>query len=719
MRHALSSLLCATLLLAPSGLRTAFAQAADAPVQLQMSEARRYFEALDYEQAVPAVDRAIALLQARPADEARTLLAEALEIRARSRFGLADQDGARQDFIALLEGRPGAHDGSQVSPRVVALFDEAKKSTVTTLRLTVTPPTATVLLDGAPVAASGELAVLIGDHTLSASRSGFKPETLTITAAPETTAEATLSLARTSAVVSLVTAPADVEVFVDGVSRGKTAAGPPPAEFAARAAAAGIAANELSNVVVLTDLSTGAHRIELRRPCYVPVERRQEISQLDDYLLDPVRLVPAVAPLSVPATQAETMVWIDGEPKGKAPYAGDLCEGAHLVELRASTGRYLRQVDAKAGQRLEVSGALRPAFALVASTQSSLNTDFRAAMERALGALTSILVFAPPPEALDTALKTEKLPADWLGYDANRRPFGVSAEVTAAMRRDLSAKLARTFDAQGIAAVTAPLPANRSRLVLSLLGAGIAEPDVIDINLDHPETIAAAVAKLDRPLAFLTPTIGIGAIDVADMPGPIIATVDDTGPAARSGLQAGDIIVSADGRPVADAAALSAAVASRTTGQPLRVEVKDRSGASKSAEVTVLMRPRLLGINDQTLLVNRTLVTLRARLGESKDPVEQASIRLNLAAALARLEAWNDARIELQQVTMTDGPGVGAGTVQYLLGLCAVRLGNRAEAETALAAAAASNNLLTEDGPPVRELAEMRLGELQREPAGR
>jgi hypothetical protein len=110
---------------------------------------------------------------------------------------------------------------------------------------------------------------------------------------------------------------------------------------------------------------------------------------------------------------------------------------------------------------------------------------------------------------------------------------------------------------------------------------------------------------------------------------------------------------------------------------------------------------------------------LRARLGAAKDPAEQAAIRLNLAAALAHLESWSDARAELQQVTLTDGPGVGPGTVQYLLGLCASRLGNRADAETAFKAAAASNSLLTEDGPPVKELAEARLAELQRASTGR
>ena len=714
MKHAFTSLLCASLLLAGSGVGLAIAQGTDAEVQVQMSEARRHFEALEYEQAVPSLDRALALLQARPENDVRAMLAEALELRARSRFGLGDQDGAKQDFVALLKANPGYAMTGQVSPRVVAIFDEVKKTTVTTVKLSVTPADATVLLDGVKIAAAGDISVLVGPHTLNASRTGYKADSLSFTAAPETAAEATLALARSSAVLTLVTAPADVEVLVDGVSKGKTTAGPPPADFASKAAAAGIPAGQLSGVMMLTDLATGSHRIEFRRACFVQAERRQEISQLDDYVLDPVRLAPAVATLAAQSAQAGTTVFVDGESRGPAPYNSELCEGTHTVELRGATGRYLRRVDAKAGQRIDVSGALRPAFALVSSTQTSLNADLRAAIEKAFEPLKSILVFAPPADKLDAALKAEKLPADWLGYDGNRRPFGVSAEVTVAMRRDLSAKLSKAFDSQGIAAVTAPVTNNRSRLVLSLLGAGIAEPDVIEVNLDQPDTVASAVAQIDRALSFLTPTSGIAAIDVADIGGPIVAAVDAGGPGAQAGLQTGDIIISADGKPLADAAGLAAAVSTHTAAQPLALEVKDKAGATRKVDLKVVMRPRLIGISDQTLLVNRTLVTLRARLGEATDPAEQASIRLNLAAALTRLESWNEARAELQQVTLTDGPGVGTGTVQYLLGLSAGRLGNRADAEAAFKAAAASSSLLTEDGPPVKDLAEARLAELAR-----
>ena len=73
-----------------------------ADVQVQMAEARRHFDALEYEQAVPALDRTIAILSTRRRDDTVKILSDAYEMRARARFGLGDQNGARDDLVALL-----------------------------------------------------------------------------------------------------------------------------------------------------------------------------------------------------------------------------------------------------------------------------------------------------------------------------------------------------------------------------------------------------------------------------------------------------------------------------------------------------------------------------------------------------------------------------------------------------------------------------------------
>jgi hypothetical protein len=167
---------------------------------------------------------------------------------------------------------------------------------------------------------------------------------------------------------------------------------------------------------------------------------------------------------------------------------------------------------------------------------------------------------------------------------------------------------------------------------------------------------------------------------------------------------------------VPDAASLITLLAGRKGDDDLTLDLKDRAGVAKRADTKVFMAPRLIGLNDQSLMVNKILVDLRGRLQTAAEPTLDSVIRLNLAVALARVGLWADARLELQRVKLGDGPGVAAGTIHYLLGLASERLGNLAEAETAFKAAAASTALETEDGLPVRDLAEARLQGLQRRP---
>lgn len=691
----------------------ASAQLADATVQIQMAEAQRHFNALEYEQTVPPLDRVIAQLQPRPlTDDVRSLLIEAFTMRARSLFYLNNTDGARRDFVELLKLNPSADLGGQVNPRVTSLLEEVRAETVGTVQMTVTPPTATVLVDDVEVRGDASVSLPIGPHVVRATQPGYTSDRKNITVVPGPNAPVVLMLTRSAALLTFVTSPAEVEVIVDGRSRGQTRVRPLTDKVRATISEAGVDAATSLGLLDVSDIGAGQHTVEFRRDCFTTVSMSRSVTELNDYIWGPVILAPAMATLNVTANALKPRVFLDGEAQGQAPFSGPLCEGQHVVELRGATGRYVQKVDAKAGQRIDVVGTLRPAFALVASTQTSLNADLRGAIERTLEPARSLMVFAPPAESLNSALRAEGLTPDWLGYDANRRPFGVSAEVTPAMRRDLSSKLAKAFDAQGIAAVTAPLTANRTRLVVTLLSAGMADPDVVEINLDQPETVASALAQIDRNLSFFTHSIGVSAVDVVDGAGPVIVSVDAAGPAAQAGLQTGDTVLSVDGKPVVDSAALTAAVEAHAIATSLSVGVRDRTGADKQFDVAVLRRPRLLGIADQTLLMNRTVALLRAQLASSSNADEQAVIRLNLAAALTRLEAWSEARAELQQVKLPDGPGVGSGTVQYLLGLCAARLGDGPGARAAFTAAGASSNLLTEDGPPVRDLAEARLAEL-------
>lgn len=684
-----------------------------------VDQARAAFDQLDYENTVKALDSAIGAIEARPTPEARRLLPAAYDMRARALFGLGKENEARADFVALLKVEPGYVLTGQLSPRMIAMFDEVTKATVTELQLTVSPPDAEVLLDGMRINASGTLPIAVGDHTLSVSRIGYKQASHSFTAvAGAATVVDNLALERVATVFRFVTAPAGVEIVIDGISHGTTKPGPPPAEYAERAAKSGIPASELSAVLTVTELPIGPHRITFRKNCYVESQRQQNVDQLADYVLDPVRLDPAVATVSVTSNQPGTLVLVDGLQRGVAPLTmTDVCEGQHLIELKSASGRFFQRIDARTGQKINVEGTPRPAFALVSSSgAASLNTDLRATIEKQFARSQSVTLFAPPPDEAAKALAIDKLPQDWLAFDANKRPLGTAAEVAVVTRGELSARLARQFEAQGIASVTVPSATNRNRLVVSLLASGSADPDVIEVDLDSPDSANLAVGRLDRGLSFFRPSVGVTVVDVADLEGPVVVAVDPNGPAAKGGIQPGDVIVRANSQPVPDAGSLSTLLAGRKADDSITFDLKDKAGAAKKADVTVVMTPRLIGLNDQSLLVNKILVDLKGRLQQPGDPVTDSVMRLNLAVALARVGAWADARLELQRVKLNDGPGVSAGTVQYLLGLAAERMGNTAEAQAAFSAAAASSALISEDGLPVKDLAEARLQTLQRRP---
>ena len=140
-------------------------------------------------------------------------------------------------------------------------------------------------------------------------------------------------------------------------------------------------------------------------------------------------------------------------------------------------------------------------------------------------------------------------------------------------------------------------------------------------------------------------------------PARVIAAVEASGPAAKAAVQPGDVIVKVGDLAIADSAALASALAGKTANDNLALELKDRIGTAKKADVKVLMTPRLIGMNDQTLLANRILLDVRMRLMSPTGPVEESILRLNAAAALARVQAWSEARTELQKVKLPEGPG--------------------------------------------------------------
>jgi PDZ domain-containing protein/PEGA domain-containing protein len=712
--------LCVCVLLAPVLARAQTPPQAGS-FEASLADARRSFDALDYERAIPALDALITQLELRSSDATlKPTLAAAYELRARARFGTADSAGARSDFRAMLIIAPSYALPAQVSPRVVALFNEVKKATIGTVKIAVNPPEAELELDGAPFVSNGQpVSIPAGSHTIAGKRVGYSPSTEMFDVPAGGAIETTLTLERVSATVAIVTSPPDVEVWMDGIARGKTPQGPATQEFAEWPAKLGVSAAAISRPLLLADLQPGAHLVEFRGPCLVRTERRVEVLRPADYVLDPVKVDRAVAAIQVTVTQPSARVFVDGSPRGAAPVTlNDVCEGPHVVEVRSLYGRLLRRLDVRTGQTLTVNGNLSPAFAVVSASGLPPGLrggpDLRLSTERALQSVRTITVFAPAAEQVDPLLAAEQLPPGWLAFDKMKRPIGESVNITSAARRELSAKLSTGLDVQGIAAVTVQPQGNQNDVLLTLLAAGSGEPDILELNLDRPDATAASLARLDQVVTLFRPSVGLSTIDVLDVPGAVVVSADANGAGAKAGVAPGDVIVTANGKPITSAGEFNATVSAAKAGDKLSIESRDRAGAPKRSDLGVDVVPRLIAMADQTLLFNKLVVDFRSKLGTPTTPTEESVTRLNLAVALMRLGNWADAKNELDRVKLDDGTGVSTGTVQYLTGLCSEALGDLSEAQRAWQAAAQSQSGITEDGPPVKELATRKLADLQR-----
>ena len=162
---------------------------------------------------------------------------------------------------------------------------------------------------------NGRLAVAAGAHTLRVSRTGFRPIDQPVTVLAGQNLPLRVALERTASVVTMITTPPGTEVFVNGVSKGRTDPAAAPATAAAVAAQLQVPVEQIA-ALVLTDMTTGTFDVEFKRDCYVTERRRISIGELGDLSVEPVTLKPSVGSLVLDSEPAGATVLIDGDARG-------------------------------------------------------------------------------------------------------------------------------------------------------------------------------------------------------------------------------------------------------------------------------------------------------------------------------------------------------------------------------------------------------------------
>jgi S1-C subfamily serine protease len=107
------------------------------------------------------------------------------------------------------------------------------------------------------------------------------------------------------------------------------------------------------------------------------------------------------------------------------------------------------------------------------------------------------------------------------------------------------------------------------------------------IPSNQASDIATQLIENGRVVSTHRAYLGIRTANVEPPRGVLVYAVDPGGPAAKAGIQPGELIVSVDGKPTPDSAALAAVLANLTPGQTVAVKVLNQDGSSRDVNVTL------------------------------------------------------------------------------------------------------------------------------------
>jgi tetratricopeptide (TPR) repeat protein len=641
----------------------------------------------------------------------REILVQAYELRGRAYYNIGLQEKAADSFRSLVQFQPQYNmSREKVSPKVVDFFGSVKKALVGHLAVSTQPPGARVSLNGEFLALSDffPLDVLAGEYAVEIARDGYQTETRTLSIAPRATETLQVDLVRTLASAFFVTEPAGVEVWVDGELRGTTAGSLPPDRHEA-ARAQGLDPSRSSDRLEVTNLSLGAHQVELRRKCHETTRRTLDLPEPRDYEPDAVKLEESVGTLSLRSEPPGGRIFLDGEAMGVTPKElPRVCSGRHRVEVKHPAGRFIQDLTLEKNESKTLDCPIRPSLAFLGVVAESPGGErvLEEAEQRILENLARVssLNFIPAPrETVERILDLEKL---------GRRGLVPGSGTEPDVLRKVTEKLAAALEVQGFLIAVLPEEKLQRTAVLHLLAAGNAISDRWNVNFGESAAYLRFIAAVDRRAALQRPWSGLITVDTLLHEGVPVLRVVPGSPAALAGVQSGDVLEAMDGRPVKRTADWLAALEARQPRDKVALKLAGASGA-RVVEIALAETPQEIPLNDPSLLYNKVMMDLRQQVDGYPGTEAAAFARLNLALCAMHFSDFAAAHEHLLKARdeLPRRPGISQGTALYYLGLALERLGYRKEAGDAYRAAAASTGatLLNNDGPAVASLASRRL----------
>jgi hypothetical protein len=625
--------------------------------EARLDEIRQDLAELRFEEALSSIEAFMA--DPRLTDEDRI---EALILRSQAHVSYGDLDAAEKDYRELLALRPAyAPEASLTSPKAMSRFTKVRDKMVGTIRLTLDPPNATILVDGREVlvSADGKLLALAGERTLRLERPGFDPEERTVEVPAGKSVELDIQLVPNARSVVIRTRPEGVTVTVDGLEVGETVV---TDEGDARAGGLG--------VLMVENLSLGEHTFVLSKSCYRSVVYQDIVTvDLTDYspkVYKPMVLEPARTQLMVRGAPDGAAIVVDGKGVGVAPVERiEACPGERTLEV-ATGGR----------------------------------TVWR-----------SVETF-PLDEALTVEIHARP---NVIVLGADEWPAGLGGLASKVNTLDIRSEGADAWLTDAEAWERVDLPRDADLAVAVLPPAEDGSSDQWLLYSPHLET----VQRLDgvelelRPPAWSITVAGLHLVD-SNVGGTALVTVVRPGsPAAAAGVLVGERVVSVSGQPVAGASEAREWIAARPVATPMVLELESGSGERRAVEVSAVSSPRLLPPEWRSGMMATWVAAWAAADGTAGTPEERPTALANLALLMSEAGRHAAAVETWRRVRWGDRAGVGSGTAAYYAGRALEALGREKDAGKAfLDASRSSATAFDDQGPSVAPAAADHLADL-------
>ncbi|HVR69474.1 MAG TPA: PEGA domain-containing protein [Vicinamibacteria bacterium] len=642
----------------------------------------------------------------------REVLAQAYELRGRAYYTIGLPDKAAESFRSLVQFQPQyGLSPDRVSPKIVDFFNSVKKALVGYLAVSSKPAGARVSLGGEFLALTDffPLDVLAGEYIVEISREGYQTETRNLSIAPQATETLEVELRRTLASLFVITEPAGVEVWINGQLEATTSGSLAPDQVEL-ARAAGLDPSRSSARTEIANLSLGSHVIEFQKKCYEPVKQTLDLAEPRDYDPAPVKLGESTGSLRLTSDPPGGRIFLDGEAMGVTPRdLNQVCSGKHRVEVKHPSGRFIQDLVLAKDAALTLDCPIRPSLAFLGVVAESAGGervlgDAEERIVENLSRISSLNFIRAPRETVDRILELEKL---------TRRGLIPGEGADADLIRKVTERLAAALEVQGFLIARLPEEKLQRTAVLHLLAAGNTTSDPWSVTLGETASFLRFMDALDQKAQLYRPWTGLITVDTLLHEGVPVLRVVPGSPAAKAGIQPGEVVVAADGRPIKQTADLLAVVADKQPEEKVTLQLTG-GVAPRTLDLGLDQTAQEIPLNDPSLLYNKVMMDLRHQVEGYPGTEEAAFARLNLALSAmhfgdfaAAHEHLLKARSELPQ-----RPGISQGTALYYLGLALERLGYKKEAADAYRAAAAAKDatLFNNDGPGVAALAARRGG---------